>query len=44
LKSVPAGEKLVSIFEENTDLIVKDQRETYYGNKLTLTGGRSDSS
>jgi IS5 family transposase len=40
-ESVPASEKLVSIFEPHTDVIVKDRRDTYYGHKLTLTGGSS---
>ncbi|MQA92482.1 MAG: ISNCY family transposase [Gemmatimonas sp.] len=40
-ESVPATEKLVSIFEEHTDIIKKDNREIHYGHKLTLTGGRS---
>jgi IS5 family transposase len=40
-ESVPAGEKLVSIFEEHTDIIVKDQRQTLYGHKICLTTGRS---
>src|SRR5260370_31178099 len=40
-ESVPAREKLVSIFEEPTDIIVKDQRETLYGHKICLTSGRS---
>src|SRR5258708_32075347 len=40
-ESVPAREKLVSIFEEHTDIIVKDQRETLYGHKICLTSGRS---
>jgi len=34
-------EKLVSIFEPHTDIIVKDRRETYYGHKLAITGGAS---
>jgi IS5 family transposase len=38
---VPATEKVVSIFETHTDVIVKDNRETYYGHKLFLTGGKS---
>jgi transposase, IS5 family len=38
---VPASEKIVSIFEEHTDVIVKDRRDTHYGHKLTVTGGRS---
>jgi IS5 family transposase len=40
-QSVPAGEKLVSIFEEHTDIIRKDNRETLYGHKICLTGGAS---
>lgn len=40
-ESVPSREKLVSIFEEHTDIIVKDQRETLYGHKICLTSGRS---
>lgn len=40
-ESVPSREKLVSIFEEHTDIIVKDQRETFYGHKICLTSGRS---
>lgn len=38
---VPAAEKLVSIFEEHTDIIVKAPRKTQYGHKVTLTGGAS---
>ena len=40
-ESVPAKEKLVSIFEEHTDIIVKDHRDTHYGHKICLTSGRS---
>lgn len=40
-ESVPAEDKLVSIFEPHTDVIRKDGRDTYYGHKLTLTGGAS---
>ena len=40
-QSVPAGEKIVSIFEEHTDIIRKDNRETLYGHKICLTGGGS---
>ena len=40
-ESVPADEKIVSIFEPHTDIIRKDRRDTYYGHKLTLTGGVS---
>ncbi len=40
-ESVPAGEKLVSIFEEHTDVIVKDRRQTLYGHKVFLSVGAS---
>jgi IS5 family transposase len=40
-ESVPAKEKIVSIFEEHTDIIVKDHRDTLYGHKICLTTGRS---
>jgi IS5 family transposase len=40
-ESVPAAEKLVSIFEPHTDIIRKDRRDTYYGHKLTISTGRS---
>jgi IS5 family transposase len=40
-EAVPAGEKVVSLFESHTDVIVKDRRETYYGHKIFLTGGAS---
>jgi IS5 family transposase len=40
-ESVPAEEKIVSIFEEHTDIIRKDRRETFYGHKICLTGGAS---
>ena len=40
-ESVPAEEKIVSIFEPHTDIIRKDRRDTYYGHKVTLTGGVS---
>ena len=38
---VPAGEKVVSIFEDHTDIIIKDRRDTYYGHKICLTTGKS---
>lgn len=40
-ESVPAGEKVVSIFETHTDVIVKDGRDTLYGHKVFLSGGAS---
>jgi len=41
-ESVPAHEKIVSIFEPHTDIIVKDRRETFYGHKVCLSGGSSN--
>jgi transposase, IS5 family len=38
---VPASEKVVSFFEDHTDIIVKKRRETEYGHKIFLTGGVS---
>jgi len=38
---VPAAEKIVSLFEPHTDIIVKGQREVQYGHKLTLSSGAS---
>jgi len=40
-ESVPASEKIVSIFEPHTDIIIKDNRDTHFGHKLTLSSGRS---
>lgn len=40
-ESVPANEKLVSLFEPHTDVIVKDRRATHFGHKVTLSTGRS---
>jgi len=40
-EKVPASEKVVSFFEEHTDIIVKGQRDTTYGHKIFLTGGAS---
>ena len=40
-ESVPPQEKIVSIFEDHTDIIVKDRRDTYYGHKICLTSGKS---
>ncbi len=41
-ETVPATQKVVSIFEDHTDVIVKDNRDTYYGHKICLTGGASN--
>jgi transposase, IS5 family len=40
-ESVPAADKIVSIFEPHTDIIRKDRRDTYYGHKITISTGRS---
>jgi IS5 family transposase len=40
-EKVPAGEKLFSLFEEHTDIIVKGNRDIQYGHKLNLSTGRS---
>jgi IS5 family transposase len=40
-EKVPADEKIVSIFEPHTDIVIKDNREVRYGHKICLTGGRS---
>jgi IS5 family transposase len=41
-ETVPADQKVLSIFEEHTDVIVKDSRDTHYGHKICLTGGASN--
>jgi len=40
-ESVPASDKVVSIFEPHTDIIRKDNRDTYYGHKLYLSSTAS---
>ena len=40
-QKVPATEKIVSIFEEHTDIIERGSRESLYGHKLYLTVGKS---
>jgi transposase, IS5 family len=40
-EAVPAGDKLVSLFETHADIIVKGGRDVHYGHKLNLTTGRS---
>ena len=40
-ENVPASEKIVSLFEEHTDIIVKGSREIQYGHKLNLCSGKS---
>ena len=41
-EKVPAQEKIFSIFEPHTDIIIKDRRDEYYGHKVCLTGGSSN--
>jgi len=40
-ESVPASEKIVSIFEPHTDIIIKARREILYGHKVCLSTGSS---
>lgn len=40
-EAVPAGEKLVSLFEPHADIIIKRARDVQYGHKLNLVSGRS---
>ena len=40
-EKVPAAEKLFSLFETHTDIIVKGNREIQYGHKLNFSTGRS---
>jgi IS5 family transposase len=41
-EAVPVGEKIFSIYEGHTDLIVKGAREVEFGHKVNLTTGRSN--
>jgi IS5 family transposase len=41
-ETVPTAQKVVSIFEDHTDVIIKDNRNTHYGHKICLTGGASN--
>ena len=40
-QAVPASDKLVSLFEPHTDIIVKGARDVQYGHKLNLITGKS---
>ena len=40
-ESVPAGEKVFSLFETHTDIIIKGSRDIQYGHKLNLSSGKS---
>ena len=41
-EKVPASDKVTSFFEDHTDIIVKKRRETHFGHKIFLTGGKSN--
>lgn len=41
-ETVPAQDKIVSLFEPHTDIIKKDRRETFYGHKICLSVGASN--
>ena len=40
-QKVPSAEKIVSIFEEHTDIIDKGKREVVFGHKIDLSTGKS---
>ncbi len=40
-ENVPASEKVFSLFEEHTDIIIKGGRDIKYGHKLNLSSGKS---
>ena len=40
-EKVPAADKLVSLFEPHSDIIVKSRRQVSYGHKLNLASGAS---
>jgi IS5 family transposase len=40
-EKVPAQQKVVSIFEPHTDVIIKDRREVLYGHKVCIAAGAS---
>jgi transposase, IS5 family len=40
-EKVPASEKIISLFEDHSDIIVKGRRDVQYGHKVFLTGGAS---
>jgi len=41
-EKVPVGEKIFSIYERHTDIIVKGGREAQFGHKVNLGSGRSN--
>ncbi len=40
-ESLSPQDKIVSIFEPHTDIIIKDRRDILFGHKVTITGGVS---
>ena len=40
-EKVPAQEKIVSLYEPHTNIIVKDRRDVQYGHKLNIAQGKS---
>jgi IS5 family transposase len=41
-KAVPNKDKIFSIYEDHTDIIVKGNREAEFGHKVNLATGRSN--
>jgi IS5 family transposase len=41
-EKVPVEEKIFSIYERHTDIIVKGRREVQFGHKVQLSGGKSN--
>ena len=41
-EKVPSSEKIFSIFERHTDIIVKGSRDIIFGHKINLTSGKSN--
>jgi transposase, IS5 family len=41
-EKVAVADKVVSFFEDHTDIIVKNRRDTQFGHKIFLTGGKSN--
>lgn len=41
-ENVPSEDKLFSIYEQHTDIIVKGQRDVLFGHKVNLAAGKSN--
>lgn len=41
-EQVPVSEKIVSIFEPHTDILVKGKRDVVFGHKILISSGRSN--